>query len=110
LARRTNGLSMLTRWLLCASMMLSMLCIIYLCLAVLRVNKQRRRRLHLQHELDKAGASYWAASPPTYEKLVMPPGYTSKLNEEKPETPPPTYEIASGQFLARAGEPAVKEV
>lgn len=47
-ARRTHNLPLLTRWLLCVALMLSILCMIYLCLAVMRTSQQRRRRLYLQ--------------------------------------------------------------
>jgi len=101
LARRTQSLSMLTRWLLCASLMLSILCMIYLCMAVMRANQQRRSRLYLQYKMGKNDAVF-LMPPPAYEI----PGELPKKDEMQPESPPPTYEIAVGP----TSESVVKEV
>jgi len=101
LARRTQSLSVFTRWVLCAALMLSLLCMMYLCLAIMKANQQRRRRLYLQYKMGKSDAAYFMP-PPTYEKFNE---YSLKNEQEKSESPPPAYEIA-----VQNSEPVIKDV
>lgn len=93
LARRTQNLSILSRWLLCLALMLSILCMFWLCLALMRTQRQQRRRLYTQYRAGKSDVIYFTP-PPAYEKSPSSAAYLPLNKEEQkaPPSPPPAYE------------------
>jgi hypothetical protein len=98
LARRTQNLSILSRWMLCFALMLSILRMFWLCLALMRTQRQRQRRhrLYSQYRAGKSNVIYFTP-PPIYEKTPSSAAYVPLNNDEKkkqaPPSPPPAYHV-----------------
>jgi len=108
LSRRSQNLSMLSRWLLCAALMMSVLCMIWLCMAFMR-NQRQRRRLYMQYRAGKSDLIYFMP-PPTYEKTPSSAAYLplNKDQKQPPPSPPPAYKQLLEEVAVKTETPKME--
>jgi len=91
LARRARRLSMITRWMLCIALMLSIASMIWICLAIMRT-APRRRLMMANMKKNKYEVVY--STPPVTASDKSPMIIETKEPLPETESPPPPYEAA----------------
>jgi len=91
LARRARRLSMITRWMLCIALMLSIASMIWICLAIMRTAPRRRL---LMANMKKTPYEVIYSTPPVTASDKLPMIIETKEPLPESESPPPPYEVA----------------